>query len=50
MDVQVQQKDVLALLGQKEVEKLALQIRLDAAQVEVNRLTLALEKAEKPNG
>lgn len=50
MDVQVQQKDVLALLGQKDVEKLALQMQLAAAQQEINRLTIALEKAEKPNG
>lgn len=50
MDVQVQQKDVLALLGQKEVEKLALALQLDAAKTEIGRLTVALEMKEKPNG
>jgi hypothetical protein len=50
MDVQVSQKDVLALLGQFAVEKLVVQLQLDAARQDVNRLTIALEKAEKPNG
>lgn len=50
MDVQVPQKDVLALIGQMAVDKLALQMQLEAANREVSRLTIALEKVEKPNG
>ena len=50
MDAQVTQKDVAALLGQAEIDKLALQLQLAAARQEINRLTHALEKAEKPNG
>lgn len=50
MDIQIPQKDVMALIGQKELDKLALQLQLTEARAEVNKLTHALEKAEKPNG
>jgi hypothetical protein len=50
MDVKISQQEVIALIGQKELDKLALQQELNAANAEITRLTLALEKAEKPNG
>lgn len=50
MEVKISNADVIALLGQKELDLLAVRQQLAAALAENNRLTLALEKAEKPNG